>query len=324
MSQIKQIIYHILNKEQQSEGTLIINPQSLAPNESHQKLLGELEKAYVNRGGKGFGVFDEDEDSFPMPRLLRDYLLDEDFHNLSVRMMNILLSRINTQRLSTGGKVFITHYTHQSRDYILIAILSDKGAFTADNWDIIQNEILDIEHLKFAGRIDLTAWQMNEKRYISFLKGNGDIAGYFKEFLACNDALFAQVETKKLVELLNEFSNEQNLDLETKSNFLARAQEYLREISDNSEPFSLETFGNRVYSENPQILISKIGNAENGVSDGFIPDKRCLKGLSTYTGKTKNWRLFFHRDAIINGDISIEGNKIIINNPTDEILRAFE
>ena len=35
---------------------------------------------------------------------------------------------------------------------------------------MLENEMLDIEHLKYAGRIDLTAWQANETRYISFLK----------------------------------------------------------------------------------------------------------------------------------------------------------
>nr|WP_314266770.1 nucleoid-associated protein [uncultured Moellerella sp.] len=321
---MKHITYHILNKEQQGDGTLELSPSPFEPNSAHLNFLAALKKAYTSRAGKGFGSFDTDEDSYPMPKLLRDYFSDNDFHNLSVRMMNVLLSKINSQSLATGGKVFITHYEDQEHDYMLIAILSEKVAFTAKDWSMTESEMLDIEHLKFAGRIDFTAWQANEDRYISFLKGQGDIAGYFREFLACNDALFAKAETRRLVEFLNEFATEQNLDLESKSVFFERAQTYLREVSDNSEPFVLETFANRVWSEDPQILKDKLGDADDGISDGFIPDKRTIKALSTYTGKTKHWRLSFDREAVSNGYVSEENGKIFINNPTDELLKAFE
>ena len=41
--------------------------------------------------------------------------------------------------------------------------------------------------LRVAGRIDLGAWQTGGERYISFLRGRGDVAQYFKLFLGCND-----------------------------------------------------------------------------------------------------------------------------------------
>ncbi|MRJ11654.1 hypothetical protein EDL98_11320 [Ornithobacterium rhinotracheale] len=60
---ITDIIYHILNKEQySSEGTLDINPSPISPNDAHHKFLDQLNKAYAGRAGKGFGVFDDNED----------------------------------------------------------------------------------------------------------------------------------------------------------------------------------------------------------------------------------------------------------------------
>ena len=104
---IKDIIYHILNKKQySSEGTLGINPNQLIPNDSHRKFLDQLNKAYTGRAGKGYGIFNENEDIYPMPRLLREYLSDNNFHNLTERMMNILLNKVNNQRLAIGGKVY--------------------------------------------------------------------------------------------------------------------------------------------------------------------------------------------------------------------------
>ena len=64
---IKDIIYHILNKKQySSEGILDINPNQLIPNDSHRKFLDQLNKADIGRAGKGYGIFNENEDIYPM------------------------------------------------------------------------------------------------------------------------------------------------------------------------------------------------------------------------------------------------------------------
>lgn len=259
-----------------------------------------------------------------MPKFLNDYLGDDDFQRLTVRMMNTLLVKIQSQPFATGGKVFIAHYENQDSNYLLIAILADRVGFSAQNWEMLESEMLDIEHLKYAGRVDLTAWQANETRYISFLKGQGDISVYFKEFLSCNDALVAREETKKLVVLLEEFTREQGYELEQKTTFFNDVKSYLTDISNNGGSFNTEEFTNRVYPSDPQLLQEKLSNVETGVQDGFTPDKTALKRLITFVGKTKNWRLSFDRTAISEGQISTDSGKIIVNNPTLELLEAFE
>lgn len=321
---IKHIIYHILNKEVQGSTDIVPSPTEITPTKVHLNFLNKLTEAYSGKAGKGFGQFDSDEDSYPMPKIVRDYLNDQNFYAATERMMNTLSNRIQDQPLATGGKVFIIHFEENRSEYLLIAILSEKIAFSTTDWQLEEEEVLALEHLKYAGRINLTSWQAGEKRYISFLKGQGGIAQYFKLFLGCNDILEAQQETKKLVEHLEEFANQQGLDVEQTTAFFKRAQEYLYEISDNEEPFSTETFANRVWSENPQELKDKLSDAEAGVSDGFIPDKRSLKKLSTFTGKTKHWCLSFDRTAILNSEITLIDGKIIINNPTDSLLGAFQ
>lgn len=321
---IRHIIYHILNKDPHGLPEVVTRPTEITPTDIHLHFLAKLAEAYSNRAGKGFGQFDADEDSYPMPRIVRDYLENQDFYSSTERMMNTLSARIQEQPLATGGKVFIVHFEENQKEYLLIAILAEKIAFSTSDWELQEGEILALEHLKFAGRINLTAWKAGEPRYISFLKGQGDVAQYFKLFLGCNDVLIAQKETKKLVEHLEEFANEKELDVEQKTAFFERAQDYLYEISDNEEPFSTETFANRVWSENPQELKDKLSDPETGVSDGFIPDKRSIKKLSTFTGKTQHWRLSFDRTAVLNNDISLNDGKIIIHNPTSNLFDAFQ
>ncbi len=319
---IKHIIYHILHKEQHDIGEVGESPNELSPSdEDTTHLLDALKKAYRERAGKGYGYFDE---GFALPPVLTNHLKNPDcFYDTTLEMMNILKTEINRQALATGGKVFIADYEEESVNYLLIAILSEKTSYIANDWAINRNQSLDIDHLKFAGRINLTAWQNGEARYISFLKGQGEVSGYFKLFLACNDVLIAQAETKKLVELLEDFANEQGLDLDDKAEFFHLAQEYLYDINENQEPFELETFANRVWSQEPQVLKDKLADEDDGVSDGFIPDKRSIKKLSTFTGKTKHWRLSFDRTAIADGQIRVDNGRIIINNPPEKLLEVF-
>ena len=214
---IKHIIYHILNKEAQGSPSIDPSPTEIVPTNVHLNFLNKLVEAYSGKAGKGFGKFDADEDSYPMPRIVREYLENQDFYSATKRMMNTLFDRIQKQLLATGGKVFIIHFEENRSEYLLIAMLSEKTAFSTTDWQLEEEEVLALEHLKYAGRINLTAWQAGEQRYISFLKGQGDIAQYFKSFLGCNDVLIAQQETKKLIEQLEEFATEQELDIEQKT-----------------------------------------------------------------------------------------------------------
>lgn len=84
---------------------------------------------------------------------------------------------------------------------------------------MIESEMLDIEHLKYAGRIDLTAWQANELRHVSFLKGHGDVSQYFKDFLACNDALESKNETKNWSNYLKNLQKNKSMNLMLKLHF---------------------------------------------------------------------------------------------------------
>ncbi|MGC6358237.1 nucleoid-associated protein [Pasteurella multocida] len=98
---IKHIIYHILNKEVQGSTDIDPSPTEITPTEVHLNFLNKLTEAYSGKAGKGFGQFDSDEDSYPMPKIVRDYLNDQNFYAAAERMMNTLSNRIQDQPLAT-------------------------------------------------------------------------------------------------------------------------------------------------------------------------------------------------------------------------------
>lgn len=323
MIEIKEIIYHILNKEQHGKAKIEFNPSPVNCTEVHKKFLTALTERYAQQSGKGFGNFSQNEDACEMPKLLTEYQQLPEFYKLSQRMMNVLLDKMAQEPLSTGGTVFICLYEENAKQFMLIAILSAQMIFRVSDWQLLESESLDLKDLKYAGRINLTAWQNQEQRYVSFLKGNRDVSGYFKRFLGCDDALIAHTESKKLVELLDSFMEQQGMSFEQKSEFKKKASVYLKDLVGQGKEFVVEHFANHMWFEEPQVLIDVLSNVDNGVADGFVPDQRVLRRLSIYRGKTSHWSLTFDDDAIASGDVKVENDKIIISNIPKHFLEEI-
>lgn len=332
---IKNIVYHILFKEQGTTENVDIKicPTVLPIDDISNELLNQLLKRYQGRAGKGYGIFEDDVDNYPASTILKDYLdenNEDDFLATTERFMNVLKARSETQAGAKGGKVAFIHYEDNSIDYFLVAILSEKIGLMAKDWVITKDDILHIENLRFAGRINLTYWQddNNDKRYISFLKGQGEISAYFKHFMGCNDALMASKETSKLVACIKNFATEQGLDLDKRAHLNNNAREHLDELVANREQFSMQAFANKLWSDDPQAMIDSFqdyGDTNDfAVSDGFVPDKRSLKGLTVHTHRTKHWRFSFDDDAVSSGHVTVENGKVIFNNPPADIINAYK
>ncbi len=334
---INHIIYHALLKEQGTTEnvTIDLNPNELLVADSTNELLRQLMERYSSKAGKGYGIFEKDTDSYPAAAILTDYIEEVDsFYQISERFMNVLKTESESQIFAKGGKVVFIDYTENKKNYFLVAILSEKIGLLAKDWDLTQDEFLNFENLRFAGRINLTDWQDDDRsednRYISFLKGKGEIAGYFKKFLGCDDILTPKKETQALLDYLEEFIIAKELHLEEQTQLRNKADVYLTKIveSDN-DVFILQTFANEIWANSPQDLIDSFENSglEHGyeISDGFVPYKRLLRSLRVYSHKAKNWSLSFDADAYNNGeiDVDVENHSITITNVPRSLLTPF-
>lgn len=334
---INHITYHALLKEQGTTEnvTIELNPDELPIADSTNELLKQLMERYSSKAGKGYGVFEEDTDSYPASVILTDYIEEvDDFYQITERFMNVLKTESESQIFAKGGKVVFIDYTENEKDYFIVAILSEKIGLLAKDWNLTQDEFLNFENLRFAGRISLTDWQdedrLEDSRYISFLKGQGEIAGYFKKFLGCDDVLMPKKETQAVINYLKKFAVEQDLSLEAQTQLQNRADIYLTSLLENdNDVFILQTFANVIWADTPQDLIDSFENSgrESGyeISDGFVPYKRLLRSLRVYSHKTKHWSLSFDVEAYNDGDIevNVENGSITITNAPSELLIPF-
>lgn len=335
---IKDIVYHVLIKEQGSTENVSIslNPDVLPVDDSTNKLLEQLTERYHGKAGKGYGVFEENIDSYPTSTIIEEYLdvnIADDFQSCTERLMKHLMAESQRQAGAKGGKVVFIHYLEGNQEYFLVAILTEKVGLMAKNWNLTQDDILNFENLRFAGRINISSWQNkgnNQQRYISFLKGQGEVSGYFKSFMGCSDVLMASQETKVLVEQIKSFATSKNLNSDERAHLNANAKEYLQELADNKPQalqFSMQAFTNRVWPDEPQDLVDffkRYGEEHDcPISDGFVPDKRSLRGLVVQSYRTKHWAFSFDDAAIKDNAVQVLDGKVIFHKPPQDILDAY-
>jgi len=325
--EVKHVVVHILDKEQNGDASERLSPEEGMVTEASQRLINDICAKYAGRTGKGYGYFEGDPDNYPMERMAGDYLDNtDDFYQSSCRMMRHLTERSQRENMATGGYVLFSHITIGHNEHLLIAIVSATiGSTVTDDFRIQDSTYLDIAKLRMAGRIDLTAWTSGAERYISFLKGQGNVSNYFKQFLGCNDVLIARRESEKLRDTLTAFAVEKNLEGAEKDAFLKTAFEHLNALSKANEPLNLETFVNAVWPQAPEELSGKLASEELALSDGFVPDGRVIRALVSFKGKSKYWELKFDREGTTTGDIDYdpETNIITLRNVPDDFREMW-
>ena len=92
-----------------------------------QRLIDELYDLYNRRASKTHGKFTAAE-GYPTQAQVRNYVDDpeKDFLKLTSRMMETLRNQAQARSASTGGHVLFAHFRRETRDYLLVAIITDK------------------------------------------------------------------------------------------------------------------------------------------------------------------------------------------------------
>ncbi|RTL35846.1 MAG: nucleoid-associated protein, partial [Rhodocyclaceae bacterium] len=184
---------------------------------------------------------------------------------------------------------------------------------------------LDFGALQVAGRIDITAWQNGAERYIAFLKGRGDLAGWFKRFLGCTDVVIALKETKKLVETLSHFADTQQLETRERDELLERAHLVLEEMGESGAALDLQSVASQIFPDAPQKLSETLQDEALDLASGFVPDKRALKPLIRFRASAEDWKLEFERSGLRSGAVQYDkaSNTLVLTNVPESLKKLL-
>ncbi|MDO9598489.1 MAG: nucleoid-associated protein [Azoarcus sp.] len=302
---ITDLVVHRLSKPEGTPAVVELRASSNTLDGAAVRLIERLCGHYADRSSKGFGRFEDDQAAFPLPLLVHDHVVARslDFITLSQRMMEQLQACIDDE-VETGGFVLIARIQEGATDTLWVALVGETvGTAITSALDIVDCAHLDFTSLRAAGRIDLSGWQRGDERYISFLKGRGEVAAWFKRFLGCSDVVVALKETKKLVLALNQFVDSERLDPPARDALLERAHGYLDELGESGEPLALGEVARQICPERAEQLDAVLHTEALKLNSGFVPDRRAIRQLVRFSASGEQWKLEFDRSGLHSGAV---------------------
>lgn len=292
-----------------------------------QRVIDEIYDLYNRRASKSHGRFAQDE-NYPTQQQIRDYVVsdDRDFLRLTSRMMETLRAQAQARSASTGGHVLFAHFRRDERDYLLVAIVNDRlSAALTTARDMHDVQHLDLDGFRFAGRVNMTAWAAGEERYVSFLKGKGDVSEYFRHFLGCDSVVQERVDTSNLVVALKEFVTATGMAEAEGNEFLGRAKAICERASRARDGIEFDALANELLPRDPQPLKNHLAHTDRALADGFVPDRRALASLVRLRGGTRQWKVEFERQAVSDGVVvyDAERNTLTLRQIPDELIQQL-
>ncbi|MBB5276912.1 nucleoid-associated protein [Rhizobium rosettiformans] len=312
-----------------SDFDVVLGKNQLTISKTVIRVVNELHKMYASRASKAHGKFSDDTVNFPAQTFISNFVQSDfqGFEALTKGLMTVLLAQARRKSGATGGHVLFAHFEKDKQLYLLVAIINDRlGALLNEDMDISDVRHLDLDGFRFAGRVNISAWTSGADRYIGFLKGKGDVAEYFKEFLGCDTTVQDRVDTTALINVLRDFA-EQRKDLVTdKDAFLQRAFDICQRHIRENAPLDFESFANEMLPDDPSKLSGALGDPDVALGDGFVPDKRALNALVKFRVKTDLWSMEFDRRAIAQGKIVYDPHKktITIKELPQDLIQELD
>lgn len=302
---------HHLNKDSTGVYHVSIGNGDLTVSSTANRLIDDLHRLYSRRPSKAYGRFSDDKANFPTSVRISEYLnKQETFQDTTIALMYTLAKEAGSRTASEGGHVFFAHFIRDDKQFILVAIVNDKiSAALTSNADLEDVKHLDIDGFRFAGRIDLTGWINKEDRYVSFIKGKGNVSDYFKSFLGCDSTIERRIETTSLVQALKHFSDLAHTQPEDRASFMAKALEICSRDAKADKMVNFESLANELLPEEPEKLLEVLTDPDRRLSDGFVADRRALKGLVEFKAKTRNWSVEFERKSLHDGTVHFDADK---------------
>ncbi|EFZ7089858.1 nucleoid-associated protein YejK [Shigella sonnei] len=284
---INQIALHQLIKRDEQNLELVLRDSLLEPTETVVEMVAELHRVYSAKN-KAYGLFSE-----------------EDFLAFSRAATGRLRDELAKYPFADGGFVLFCHYRYLAVEYLLVAVLSNLSSMRVnENLDINPTHYLDINHADIVARIDLTEWETNPEstRYLTFLKGRvgRKVADFFMDFLGASEGLNTKAQNRGLLQAVDDFTAEAQLDKAERQNVRQQVYSYCNEQLQAGEEIELESLSKELAGVS-EVSFTEFA-AEKGyeLEESFPADRSTLRQLTKFAGSGGGLTINF--DAMLLGE----------------------
>lgn len=300
--EINQIALHQLIKRDEQTLEVMLRDSLLTADGVVQDMMAELHRVYSAKS-KAFGEFNEESELADALKLLRKG--EEEFLGVSRAMTVRLKDELAKYPFAEGGVVLFCQYRYLAVEYLLIAVLNScDSMFVTESLDLGTTHYLDIPHADIVARIDLTEWETNpeSKRYLTFLKGRvgRKVSDFFMDFLAASEGLNAKVQNKGLVQALDDFCDNAQMDKNTRQAYRQQVHSYCTEQLQSGEEIELQALAKELPMVEEQSFDDFARQNDYQLEESFPADRGTLKQLTKFSGSGGGITISF--DAMLMGE----------------------
>lgn len=238
-----------------------------------------------------------------------------DIVNSSSILIDDLKSRINGISQAKGGYLIFSEYT-TNQDFLAVFLVrnTDGSKLTASDgsWDLDTTQYLDVEHFAMGAKINLTILNgTSSDRYISLIKGNTDISGYFEAWIGIDDAKQENKDAKALYNISNQIDLPKGMT--NRDDLKKKIFDYTKSHRDRI--INLNELSQYIYGD--ENFISSYCQTQNIDIDGeFKLSGANLSRFYKISAKANGIELSAPRISFMEDLIEfIDGEQIIINSP---------
>jgi len=309
---INQIALHQLIKRDENL-ELMLRDSLLEPGAAVVEMMAELHRVYSAKN-KAYGLFSEESE---LAQALREQRQgNEDFLSFSRAATGRLRDELAKYSFADGGIVLFCHYRYLAVEYLLVAVLNNLSSMRVnEQLDISSTHYLDINHADIVARIDLTEWDTNPEstRYLTFLKGRvgRKVADFFMDFLGASEGLNARAQNRGLLQAVDDFTAEAQLDKNERQNVRQQVYSYCNEQLRAGEEIELSSLSKELEGVSEVSFQEFTAGQDYELEESFPADRGTLRQLTKYAGSGGG--------LTINFDAMLLGERIFWDPATDTL-----
>ena len=310
---IDQIALHQLLKRDEQTLEMVLRDSLLPATQAVSELVAELHRIYSAKS-KAFGLFNPESELAQTLRECRDG--QQDFLAFSRAATGRLRDELAKYPFAEGGIVLFCHYRYLAVEYLLIAVLNSQSSMRVnEQLDISSVHYLDINHADIVARVDLTEWETNPEstRYLTFLRGRvgRKVADFFMDFLGASVGLDTKAQNRGLLQAVDDYCAESNLDKAERQNYRQQVYSYCNEQLQAGEEIAIEELARELPplgEKNFQEFTQQQGYE---LEESFPADRSTLRQLTKFAGSGGG--------LTINFDAMLLGERIFWDPATDTL-----
>ena len=302
---VNQIVLHQLVKHAENETTTmesVLRDELLTITPEVEQMMLQLHQGYQNKS-KAFGVFQENSIfAQDLNRLLENEI---NFLNFSQQSTKLLAQELGKYNFADSGTLILCQYNFLATDYLFIALLDSRISMLVDeNLEIRRTEYLDITQFDIAARINLTDLQVNanSNRYLTFIKGRvgRKISDFFMDFLGAEEGLNPQVQNQCLLQAVNDYCEQGELNKEQTQAVKKQVFEYCKGQLASGDEIALTELSANLPTLNERPFVTFTEEQDYGLEETIPPVRSALKTLTKFSGSGKGVTLSFDADLLNN------------------------